>query len=506
MDVHEAVASLRSDFQTLQQLRREAVRRTEIFFHDFPGLGGSDAGVTRQTVEYQIDLSEDESDSEVPPPRQMMFKIGPIIDIKPNGRGKRRAKEPEPEPEPVLPFPIVKPVVLDRGCQSRRPKLVFSRTRSEDVGGAVLLAGAALMTAETQTKTSRCRHEITQTEAVLPSYEHVCMSFLEALLSDAPVFTSQGPRPEQVEELLLSFLDQLLRDARSAGGDTEPEPAGFRLAKRPKRRDVSVQEDARRDDATTQTYVALRTIERPHPTVDFSPQRAIPLELTRPLAFEKMPNADPRRWFEGDTFQFPPSLRMESHVMPPVLRDEATAPTESLYVDRETEPHLPRADLRIDRLAHEAVSQKPFERPDDRRLPHEPPAPSQPILPPLPEIDPRPRRRPPPPPSPPRRELQESQLPALVSLEAPSLSDLKELSDLNLESLAVGFFDEEEDDGYAESGTGDSSVDDRRISDVLGSSVGSYSAGKRAYSHALSSGELLSDGTMSSEGFSLLNS
>lgn len=84
------------------------------------------------------------------------------------------------------------------------------------------------------TKLTKKRDESTNTLSLLPSYENVCLSFLEHLLNDSPaLFDSTTPPPslpaqpkpsflpepqissEVLEPILSSFLQQILRDASS---------------------------------------------------------------------------------------------------------------------------------------------------------------------------------------------------------------------------------------------------------------------------------------------------
>jgi hypothetical protein len=75
----------------------------------------------------------------------------------------------------------------------------------------------ALTETETQPRSLKLRHETSNTDSILLSYENVCISFLENLLNDAPLFMNQGPNPSQIEDIILVFLDQLFRDTHEFG-------------------------------------------------------------------------------------------------------------------------------------------------------------------------------------------------------------------------------------------------------------------------------------------------
>jgi hypothetical protein len=159
----------------------------------------------------------------------------------------------------------------------------------------------------------------------LPSYENVCIAFLENLLNDAPVFMNQGPNPQQIEDIILAFLDQLLRDARAydpghvdsqtATSGEEPPPV-FRPAKltRPKTKSIEIQKNVDKQDTYTQSFRSISSIQTPQRTVSILPATPRP----RPLGISPSPSQNlhllpERRSFsvKSESFVFPPSLKKD---------------------------------------------------------------------------------------------------------------------------------------------------------------------------------------------------
>ena len=472
-DVQEMLAGLRSDFQQLKQHREKVFDGTnafldQLFESKFDGGKG---------VEYAIDFSEEESEDERPRVRLMAMRTQRIFEKKP----VQEKPKPKVVQEAPPPPPVIKPVVLSTGCQTKKATMRTTETQSTATFQRTDHAVVATTQAETQTKSLRRRHETTNTESVLPSYENVCIAFLENLLSDAPVFLGQqGPNPGQVEDIIMEFLDQLMSDAKrmdvkapAAASETQPRQTVFKAPAQ--MQDMSVQQTVATQSAATQSFVALKSLDAPKAIVHIGPDdgaRRMWLSLTPCVTcFEVWPKFKrPLGFKEGDRFQFPPSLRTTPK---PVLalRPNATSQfTVTGRAERSTGTQTQNTMLQIDVMNSEDVSVRPSR--------------------PGPEI-PRTRpgvvaNKPPPMPAPHLKQLQVTPLP-----------EIEELSNFNLDSMMAevdSTSDEElsQDVGYS------SSIASSKISDIL-DGVSASPTGTSSESGLLSSGEI-HDSTRSESG------
>ena len=487
-DVQEMLAGLRQDFQQLKQHREKVFDGTNAFLDQLfdTKFDGGHKG-----IDYAIDFSDEESDDEKPTKmRVMTMRTQPIFERKP---AKSKPKPTFVDEAPPPPPPVIKPVVLSTACQTRKVTLKTMETQSTARFDYVDQAVVATTQAETQTKSLKRRHEATNTESVLPSYENVCIAFLESLLSDAPVFLGQGPKPEQVEDILLAFLDQLMRDASRADVDSDGKPStghqtsaigsvaqSFARQHGPYE-EASVQHSVQKQTTATQSFVALKSLDAPKPIIHITPdaghRRVLTMQTTP--CFDLWPKLKrPLRFNQGDNFQFPPSLKSSSKrvlAMNPAAGSEFTVPGRSAKsAETQTQQHM----LQIDVLNAEDVSVVPSARPS---------GPVQDVPPQRPQ--PMPSRQPQIPTAPPG--------PKLMQLQVSPLTDIEELSNFNLESMMAEVETSSDDDvhdpnsslGYS------SSIDSSKISDILdGVSVGeaSGSSGIGGESGLLSSGEVRS--------------
>lgn len=484
-DVQEMLAGLRSDFQQLKQHREKVFDGTNAFLDQLFDTK-FDAGA--KGIDYGIDFSDEESDDEKPTRmRVMSMRTQPIFDRKPVKAKPKPTFSEAPPPPP----PVIKPVVLDTACQTRKATLKTTETQSTARFDYVDQAVVATTHAETQTKSLKRRHEATNTESVLPSYENVCIAFLESILSDAPVFLGQGPKPEQVEDIIMAFLDQLMRDASRMDTDTpgkappQHQTSSFGTVSQAIARqtgpheDAAVQHSIQKQTTATQSFVALKSLDAPKPVVHIAPDdgRRRMFTLQTAPCFEIWPKVKkPLRVNQGDNFQYPPSLRSAAKpvlAMRPGVGSEFTLPgraAKSVSAETQTQQHM----LQIDVLnsedvsvvpsgrpgpVHEAVQQRPQMQMPQRQVPAAPPAPK------------------------------------LLQLQVTPLADIEELSNFNLESM-MAEVETSSDDEVGEGSSSlnySSSIASSKISDILdGVSVGEASGSSDILGESglMSSGEV----------------
>jgi hypothetical protein len=278
-------------------------------------------GVVRQPVETPVDFSSDEDEKPVRM-RIMEMRKDFVFEVKP----KKRKAAPivaTAEHLDTIPPPVqIKPILKSHGSQCTR-HTQDQETQSALRSSRVDQATVALSESETQTKSLKRRHEASNTDSILPSCENVCIAFLENLLNDSPVFINQGPNSEQIEGIILAFLDELLRDARgydpghteSYASPRENEPPTFIPAKRLKVKTVSaeVQHDIPKQAISTQSYVCLKSLHImrdyiyiPMPELERVELRIQPKGM---VSFEIMPDRRPLELGDRREFMFVPPLK-----------------------------------------------------------------------------------------------------------------------------------------------------------------------------------------------------
>jgi hypothetical protein len=509
-DIHEALSGLRSEFRQLKQDRDKAFNfpgdflNQELNGYFGPRYDVSSDEVVRQPVDYHYDICDDDSDDDAARPvRCMMMRIETLFSMEP--KKKQRPTPPSEEVNVPLPPP---PKILYH-CQTQSATVEYRSVESQSALSSAYVdqATVALSHTQSQTHSLKRRNNATNTDSVLPSYENVCIAFLESLLSDAPVFMNQAPRPEQIEDILMQFLHQLLQDAHQFEGESEmpPQPAAKpAFGKKPKTANAIVQKDMELTSTATQSFVSLKTCEVPRVVVNIPREQPGRLALVdRPVACFEAPLREKTRLqvMRDVQFQFPPSLRAEEPKRPLRLsesvsnaREEADSPQHATGPDRPTGPK--RSNLRIyTNVFQDTVvpDQRPprSERPPPIQRPppsfEEPPTSSQRPLPsrqrpvrPI-DIDPIPARRPQPRPKPKQPEIA---LPTLLQLQVGPLDEIEDLSTFNLESMMAEI--ESSDDGLGL----DDSIADSQISALFGSSPGQYSVSSASNAGDLSSGEV----------------
>ncbi|EAY07722.1 hypothetical protein TVAG_118030 [Trichomonas vaginalis G3] len=247
---------------------------------------------------------------------------------------KKKSKEPEEEKPKI---PQKPPVTLcDRDTQSYRNQLtttynfpiqIFEAQNTKPV--------ITYNTQATNTKETRKRNEATNTEALLPQYEARCMELIQSIINDAPLTASSVPSEEALGDLLLQFVNQILRDAPDIDNSQRQKPStpsstpkadipSQSITKERQLATVTVQCDSLEtvDNGTqTQGRISLRTlVSKPGPTIDpvQPPSKPeTPLYITPgPSVSNPVPEKAPIRIGNPDSverpeFEYPPSLRIE---------------------------------------------------------------------------------------------------------------------------------------------------------------------------------------------------
>jgi hypothetical protein len=509
-DIEKGLADIKSQFQRLRADCGHALNGPNSFFDQLRSdLQLDFDGVVRQPVDFSYQIS-DESDDEVPTRAPVLTRIIQPFFIFDRKALKRRPEASSAASQAPPPEIVVKPIMMNAAAQCGSLDRRSCSTQSEEKFGYVDEGTVALTSVLTQTRGLKQRHEATNTESVLPSYESVCISFLESLLNDAPVVMNQGPSPEQSEELLLAFLDQVMRDSRAfedekASGEAPKLP----LTKRPKMNEIAVQHEPPKHNMATQSFVSLKAIDPPRALVHIAPRRPgvdTEWQIARSVqSFALAPRQKERlRLNRGDHFQFPPSLRVDQSRPPPILRTATTDPMEKSPAqvrksDQETDA-VPRRRLRIEPISDEVVTVRP-----ENKAPEAAPEPKAQTArgSGRPADEPRkPQRSPPraPPTRPVIAAPRQPRLPSLMTLDVAPLGDIEELSNFNMESIMHEIETSSDGDGYGESGAESGSLPSSKISELLdASSVGHYSRISVSGSGGLSSGEIPDSQSMSDD-------
>ena len=498
-DPAEMVAGLKSDFQQIKQQREKIFDGANAFFDRL----FTDNFYSDDVVHQRIDLSSDEESEDEPVKyRIMTMRTCSVFDRKPK---KKKPKKIQDDEAVNIPPPVViKPVCIDRGSQAKKAALKSLETQTSLKAAYSDSGTTATTTAQVQTHSLRHRHEATNTDNVLPSYENVCIAFLESLLEDAPVFMNSGPKPEQLEGILMDFLDQLLNDARnyhdpndSHSDSSSPQPINTNR-KKAKLVDANIQQEVPLQTAATQAPISLKSLEAPCVLVNYSPQPKLSYfvgEIMKPnVTFDKKPDGRFRLMHisKCDNFAFPPSLRTEVEKPPITLKTEGTSPVTTVTKEKQTETEQQNKMLQIDIMNSMDVTVKPDhaavanqnvihpsplfqtgqpqaqQPPPSKHKIQQSPPPSQPT------------QQPPPLQVPPQYDI-----PKLNPLNIESLEEIQELSNFNLETFIKDLDSSDDDDDDTDIGSSydrssgelsNSTINSSFISDALQiSSLGSAS-------------------------------
>ncbi|KAH0794740.1 hypothetical protein GPJ56_001287 [Histomonas meleagridis] len=312
MDPFQVIASLKSDFQQIKQQRANAFREANDFFQNFEYPTEENV----QLISDFDDLSDDIPDEPVKI-RVMTIINKQIFDVKPT---KKKKKNP-PEIQPLLQIDITKPIysTTSTQCETVSKTYTTSETQSTKKSLYVDSGTIAHTNAEAQTHSTRQRHEATNTDSILPSYEKVCFAFLENLLSDAPLLLNTSPDPEDIENILLNFVNQLLIDSKNFSfeqqlqqNDSKKFIENIHNEKKIEMKAVSIQSDVPLSTTSTQTPIELtkQTITDPSTLISIPPPKRPQNKYQRiGTCFEICPKFKHFKYYYNDGFQYPPSLR-----------------------------------------------------------------------------------------------------------------------------------------------------------------------------------------------------
>lgn len=509
----DLVSDLKSDLQQIRQQREKILNEQNNFFNRFYA-----DHFTFQQDAYQINISDSEEEEEPTRIRIMTMRTQTIFEKKP----KKKKEKPPPDENIQLPPPIVvKPICIDRASQSKKVELRTLETQTSIRSTYKDAETIATSNAEVQTHSIRLRCEATNTDSVLPSYENVCIAFLESLLEDAPVFINNGPKPEQLEGILMDFLNQLIRDAKdfdnqqidASNQNGQPILSNGALIKRAKLVDANIQQEVPVQTIATQSPVSLKVLESPSVIINYMPPPEEPHDfvgnfVTNPTCLDIPPTNKFRmiQMRRGDQFTFPPSLRVEPE-KPPVKMVKTnysiwTSPHEVQRKQVETETDEPPKKItdqpeakkphknmfQIDVLENQNVSVTPVQNTG--------------VIPSVPSYLPPPLQ---PQPSQPETQLpnqqpkkQQKQLPKLHDLVIHPLEDIEDLSEFNIESYLKDLNSSSDNDDIEDStkyghsaeynSYGDTSLSESTIEKALNSST--VSVGASVSEDPLSDGEL----------------
>lgn len=476
----ELVTGLKSDLNQIRQQRDKILNEQNDFFNRFY----TDTHFTFQQDPYQINISDSDEEEEQPTRMRIMtMRTQTIFEKKP----KKKKDKPLPEQVVQLPPPVIKPICIDRSSQSKKIELRTLETQTSIKSTYKDAETIATANAEVQTHSIRLRTEATNTDSVLPSYENVCIAFLESLLEDAPVFINSGPKPEQLEGILMDFLNQLIRDAKDfdnqqLDSNSQSGQSAFSngsLIKRPKLVDANIQQEVQMQTIATQSPVSLKVLENPSVIINYIPPPDESHEfvgnfVTNPTCFD-IPPTDKFRLVKlrkGDNFTLPPSLRIEPEKPPIKMVNISTSPqemkrketqTETEEVQRkiptQTETKKPHKNmLQIDVLENQNVSVKP-----DQQQDNQPPGSSYLPIQMQPQQQQQQQQQPL---AQKQNKQQQKQIPELHHIVIHPLDDIEELSEFNLDSYLkdLNSSSSDNDDDIADSsntgGTGDYSIYD----------------------------------------------
>lgn len=506
----DLVSDLKSDLQQIRQQREKIFNEQNDFFNRFYA-----DHFTFQPDAYQINISDSEEEEEPTRIRIMTMRYQTLFEQKP----KKKKEKPLPEVVPLPPPVITKPLCIDRSTQAKKIEFRTLETQTSIKSTYVDTATVATTSAEVQTHAIRLRCEATNTDSVLPSYENVCIAFLESLLEDAPVFINSGPKPEQLEGILMDFLNQLIRDAKnfdnnqldSSGNSQNGQSilSNGPLLKKAKLVDANIQQEIPVQTIATQSPISLKVLETPTRIFNYipppeQPRNFLVVDSSSLVTYSIAGDATPSKSKEDDYFSYPPSLRIEperrhirmiieptmnkefvrkddDEVIKPILSDMQTGPEkpednkENVATPKKQQStkliqtEVARKMLQTEILEAENVSVEPKQNIQNLPILS---FPSQPQ--PQPQSQPQPQ---PQPSHPPILPSKQSKVPILNELKINKLEEIEDLSEFNIDNLLKDLdssSSENDDDiasGYSNYSYYTEPLNDSTISKALNSST-----------------------------------
>lgn len=451
-DVLQLVNGLQKDFKQLTQQKSHMFCDASAFIDQcLP-----DEIIRKRIDSVPIDFSDDSSSDEEPVRMRRMALCHPPFDvsIKPEKKKKEKKEEViEPPPPPLK--ELIKPVYLSTGVQKKiSSHSIFTQTEVEEE--APKAPPVTYESVGVRTKQKKYKHLATNTEGILPSYERVCMDFLESLLNDAPIFASSSPQPETLERILLEFVDKLIQDAQnfeapsksiSNTGIDHHDNVSIPYRKqeefipnKPKYSTIETQAENQLNTVATQSFVTLKSLERPAAIFNFVPPPKydfIGEKTNMATLFEKWPQRKHVRVEKGETFYFPPSLKTQTPERKSIKTESTSpipkTPTRDKSIATEKKPSLANIeelkgyDVSIapkQTIPEHNISQQPIYIPQEIP-PQEQIINQDPIIPPqapkpLPKLEP--------------------------FILKPLMEDIEELSAFNLETLMEGLSSSSDDE------------------------------------------------------------
>lgn len=414
--------------------------------------------LNRINQKYKIDETElyEEQSEDLIPVRQRTFSLtNQFIFSKftkiPQEKQEKKSEEPEQQKVPQKP-----PVALvDRDTQSYRNQLtttyhfpiqIFEQQNIKPV--------IQYNTQATNTKETRKRNEATNTEALLPQYEARCMELIQSIINDAPLTASSMPSEEALGDLLLQFVNQILRDAPDLDAYKKPQmssatsPSAPQLKPDIPSKSISVERsmatatvqcsaaDTVDNGTQTQGRISLRTlVSKQGPTIDpvkQPPKPENPLYISPgPAVSNPVPDKPPVRIgtafnIDRPEFEFPPSLRIDDSGHKDDIVSPTPAPKQKQTLQLETivrESFDVRPKLEIgskNNFSQPQLITQPTPEPPFMDLDTPPPQPKQP----QPQLQPQPKQ-------PQRKGIEIPPLGTIFALP----SDVEDLSSLDLASM-----------------------------------------------------------------------
>ena len=337
------------------------------------------------------DFEEDDVDDKPVKVRSMAFLTQKIFSRKPSKPQADQQERPQVYQQPQQPIqnqvfePVKKQILVDRDTQSPKSHLsptfncpiqIFPEHTEKEI--------KTYNTQATNTKEARRRNEATETEALLPQYEAKCMELIQSILNEAPLCANNMPSEEALGDLLLQFVNQILKDAQDIPIPSQPSKSivdsDIYVPKSTIERELpedvvdkaeykteSVQLDSvdTMDNGTqTQRKITLMSLETRQgasvpPDVKEQPALAIGstlLNVSTPYIEEEKPNVSltqPQAQF--NIFQYPPPLVEEERK--PILIQEITSPVTS-FVEEE-KPKKPQQNMQLETLVSKSVDIPP---------------------------------------------------------------------------------------------------------------------------------------------------
>ena len=362
------------------------------------------------SAKYVLDDSDfdeyEETDEKPIKIKRMSFTSQKIFSKKPQPKPKydedeiaeSRQKQKEKQ-QTFVEKPQIKPILIDRDVQC--PKSHLSPTFNcpiQIIPEQVQKPMKTYNTQSTNTKDIRKRNEATETEALLPQYEAKCMELIQSIINEAPLTANSLPSEEALGDILIQFVNQIIRDAdkmesakpqtnasSQSGADSVQQRglnkiiADAQNIANTRYQTASIQSDAidTMDNGTqTQGKISLRSLESKQ-NVSLPPQHKEKAQLAlastifglnKPIEAQESEKGSvhvsltpPQAQF--NIFQFPPPLTSEEPK--PVLISGITSPITSFIDDGK--PKKPaQQNLQLETLVSKNIDVVP-QRPSQAR-------------------------------------------------------------------------------------------------------------------------------------------